>query len=77
MDGDRRGALLVRVWLEDGPETFRARLAVLEGAGQEEAQQVLTVTLAASPRDVVAAVSEWLDNFMRDHSDTEPAPWET
>jgi hypothetical protein len=71
MNDDRRSALLVRVWLEDGPETFRARLAVLRESGQGEPAQTLTVTLASTPSDVVTAVSEWLDRFVRDPGDTE------
>jgi hypothetical protein len=64
-------ALLVRVWLEDGPETFRARLTTLEESGAETAPHSLTVTVASSPGDVVAAVGVWLDGFMRNHGDTE------
>ena len=72
MSGDRQSALLLRVWLEDGPETFRARLTALEDeSDRESASSALTVTVAASPGDVVTAVGEWLDGFMRNHRDTE------
>jgi hypothetical protein len=74
--GDRRSALLVRVWLEDGPETFRARLTALDDDG-EDAPHALTVAVASSPGEVVTAVGEWLDGFMRNHGDTEPANADT
>jgi hypothetical protein len=63
--------LLVRVWLEDGPETFRARVTALEESDREDPPQALRMSLASSPGDVITAVSEWLDVFIRDHSDTE------
>jgi len=61
---DRSVALLLRVWLEDGGGQFRARLSSLartpDGAQEEE----LTVAVASSPRDVLTAVSDWLDEFL-------------
>jgi hypothetical protein len=58
---DRSAALLVRVWLEDGTEHFRARLTAVGMHGSEDR----TVALAASTSDLIDAVSKWLDDFLR------------
>jgi len=58
---DPSAALLVRVWREDGAESFRARLTAVGLHGSEER----TVALAASTSDVIRAVSQWLDDFLR------------
>ncbi len=63
MSDDRSAALLVRVWLEEGGR-FRARLSTFAptrggGPGEE-----LTVAVASSPRDVISAMSEWLDEVV-------------
>jgi len=56
---DRSAALLVRVWLEDGADTFRARVTAvgLDGAGDR------TIAVTSSPDAVTSAVSEWLREF--------------
>ena len=64
MDGDPSAVLVVRVWLEGGTDQFRARLMTAgttpgSGVGEE-----VTVTVAASPGDVVSAVGAWLDEFL-------------
>ena len=64
MDGDPSAVLVVRVWLEGGTDQFRARLMTAgttpgSGIGEE-----VTVTVAASPGDVVRAVRAWLDKFL-------------
>jgi hypothetical protein len=58
---DRSAALLVRVWLEDGTEHFRARVTAVGMPGSEDR----TVALAASTSDLIDAVSKWLDDFLR------------
>jgi hypothetical protein len=58
---DRSAALLVRVWLEDGAEHFRARVTAVGMDGSEDR----TVALAASTSDLIDAVSRWLDDFVR------------
>ncbi len=62
MANDRSAALLVRVWLEDGPESFRARVTAV---GREAAADDATVAVASSPGDVVSAVRAWLEEFVR------------
>ena len=61
MTEDRSAALLVRVWLEDGTEHFRARVTAVGVHGFEDR----TVALAASTGDLIQAVSKWLDHFLR------------
>jgi hypothetical protein len=57
---DRSAALLVRVWLEDGGDTFRARVTAMGLDGSDDR----TVALASSPDDVTDAVNEWLRKFV-------------
>ena len=64
MDGDPSAVLVVRVWLEGDTDQFRARLMTVgttpgSGVGEE-----VTVTVAASPGDVVSAVRAWLEEFL-------------
>jgi hypothetical protein len=66
VDEDRSATLVVRVWLEGGTDggehVFRGRLTSVDtspGAGGDE----LTVGLASTPDEVVAAVRSWLDGF--------------
>ena len=61
--------LLIRVWLEGADGAFRARLSGIGDASTEET----AVAVAASPRDVDAAVERWLDDFVRGSED-EPGP---
>jgi hypothetical protein len=59
VDEDRSGVLLVRVWLEDGADGFRARLTALgPGRGDEEGQE-RAVAVASSPAATAAAVYAW------------------
>ena len=64
MTDERSAALLVRVWLEEGPQSFRARVTAV-GLDRSEDR---TVAVAASASDVMDAVSQWLDDFLRDSS---------
>jgi hypothetical protein len=58
---DRSAALLVRIWLEDGAVSFRARMTAVGMQGARDQ----TVALAASTTDVIDAVGKWLDEFLR------------
>jgi hypothetical protein len=62
--GDRSAALLVRVWLEDGPGQFRARLTTTETSAGVGAPDTVTVAVASTPDAVVDAVRAWLDAFL-------------
>lgn len=70
LDGDRSAALLVRVWLEDGPRSFRGRLTSIDTSPGRPGADEATVALAASPREVVDAVRAWLDEFLGDASNS-------
>ncbi len=59
---DRSAALLIRVRCEQ--DVFHARLSVLGGLVGEPVED-LTVVVASSPRDVLHAVSAWLEDFVR------------
>lgn len=65
---DRSAALLVRVWLEDGTDQFRARVTAV---GLDASDDDRTVALASSPREVVDAVGDWLDRFVRFETTTD------
>jgi hypothetical protein len=56
---DRSAALFIRVWLEDCPDDFRARVTAVGSPGSADR----TVAVASSPREVLDAVSNWLDEF--------------
>jgi hypothetical protein len=58
---DRSAALLVRVWVENGTETFRARVTAVGMHGSDDR----TVATAASTSDVIDAVGKWLEEFLR------------
>ena len=60
-------ALLIRVWLEDAGE-FRARLLTLGDLASDGAEEQ-TVAATSSPRDVLDAVRDWLDDFIRQAAD--------
>lgn len=66
----RSAALLVRIWFEDGPEEFRARLTAVGRTAGDVPTGDLTVAVASSPSEVITAVREWLDESLR--SATEP-----
>jgi hypothetical protein len=68
MAGDARSALILRVWLEDGPTSFRARLTALDTHAEGTPHSV-TIAVASSPAEVINAVAEWLDGFLHDGAD--------
>ena len=59
---DRSAALLIRLWREQA-DVFHARLSARGGPAGEPAED-LTVVVASSPRDVLRALSAWLDDFV-------------
>lgn len=61
---DRSAALLVRVWLEGGTE-FRARVTAVGRDDPHDPGDDVTVALASSPGDVLGALRDWLDDFVR------------
>lgn len=67
-DEERSAALLVRVWTEGGG-AFRARLTAVDTsaggpAGAAPAGEEVTLTVTASPGEVLDAVRAWLDRFV-------------
>jgi hypothetical protein len=65
---DRSAALLVRIWLEDDGRAFRARMLAVGGDG-DGAGDGRTVALVSSPGDLLSAMSDWLDEFLRDRTE--------
>jgi hypothetical protein len=64
----RSAALVVRVWLEGGPDGFRARLTTGDPATGPGGGDAVTVAVAATPEAVVDAVRAWLDDFVAAHA---------
>jgi hypothetical protein len=65
---DGATALLIRVWLEGAQDPgagFRARVMAVRGSDDPRGEDV-TLALAASPREVMDAVGDWLDGVIRD-----------
>jgi hypothetical protein len=61
-------ALLIRVWLEDAGE-FRARLLTPADVAAGGRAEEITVAVASSPGEVLAAVRAWLDGSTRQSTD--------
>jgi len=64
MDEDRSGALLLRVWLENGSDEFRARLTRLGTRRGLSPDEGVTVAVASTPDGVYRSVRVWLDEFL-------------
>lgn len=64
VERDRSAALLIRVWTEGGAGTFRARVTAVDTSGADSTGDELTVAVAASPSDLLHALSAWLDEFL-------------
>lgn len=64
MVDDLSAALLIRVWRE-GASEFRARLLTVRGATAEPLAEEVMVAVA-SPGDVLDAVRDWLDGFVKE-----------
>ena len=67
MADDRSAALLLRVWIEEGSDQFRARVMAV-GSGEEGDR---TVAVASSPDEVLEAVRQWLDEYLQRGSSTD------
>jgi len=67
---NRSAALLVRVWLEAGPDDLRARLTAL-GPQPSGAAGDVTVAVTASRRELLDAISDWLDQFLESRTATD------
>jgi hypothetical protein len=66
LDDDRSAALVIRVWLEGESDQFRSRLTAATASAGSSLGDEVTVAVASSPREVTDAVSEWLQEFVRD-----------
>ena len=64
VDDDRSSVLLIRVWLEEGADGFRARLTTAGPWWGRDAGTDVTVALASTPAAVTDAVGEWLLSFV-------------
>lgn len=60
----RSAALLLRVWLEDGAETFRGRLTSIDTAPGRQGSEEANVAVVSSPGDAAEAVRAWLAEFL-------------
>ena len=64
VDDDRSSVLLIPVWVEDGVDTFRARLTTVGPWWGRDPGHEVAVALAASPSAVTDAVRAWLLSFV-------------
>jgi hypothetical protein len=64
VDDDRSSALVVRVWLEDGADGFRARLTTVGPRWDRDPHDDVAAAVAASPAAVSDAVRAWLLSFV-------------
>ena len=64
MADDPSAVLLLRIWREGEDGAFRARLSGISISGDPTAQE-RTVAVAASSRDVLVAVEQWLTDFLK------------
>ena len=63
VDDDRSSVLVIRVWLEDGADGFRARLMTVGPRRGRDFRDDVTVAVASSPTAVSEAVRAWLLSF--------------
>jgi hypothetical protein len=64
VDDDRSSVLLIRVWVEDGADGFRARLTTAGPRWGRDAGKDIAVAVASSPGGVTDAVRAWLLSFV-------------
>jgi hypothetical protein len=73
LDQERSASLLVRVWLEEGTDQFRARLTSMDTSPGADPGSQVTVGVASSPREVMTMVRAWLEALLgTENSETEP-----
>ena len=65
VDDDRSSVLLIRVWAEEGADTFRARLTTAGPWWGWDPGEGVTVALATTPAAVSDAVGAWLLSLVR------------
>jgi hypothetical protein len=63
---DRSAALVVRVWLEGETGQFRSRLTTGDTSPGSAFGDEVTVAVVSSPRELMNAVSDWLQEFTHD-----------
>lgn len=66
---DQSDVLVIRVWVEDGMDSFRSRLTAVRPAGADDGTNERTYAVASAPSDVLDAVREWLGSFEQRVSD--------
>jgi hypothetical protein len=66
LDDDRSAALVIRVWLEGETHQFRSRLTAASTSAGSALGEEVTVAVVSSPRELTDAVSQWLQDFVRD-----------
>ena len=64
VDDDRSSVLVIRVWLEDGGDGFRARLTTVAPWRGRDSRDDVVVALASSPAAVSDTVRAWLLSFV-------------
>ena len=69
MEEDRSATLLVRVWLEDGTDSFRGRLVTVDTSEAHDGDGELSFAVTSSAEATVEAVRSWLDAFLARASD--------
>ena len=62
---NRSAALVIRVWHEGDAAHFRSRVSAVDTSAGSASGEV-TVAVVSSPREVLDAVSDWLEGFARD-----------
>jgi len=64
VDDDQSSVLVIRVWLEDGADGFRARLTAARPRWGGDPGQDVAVAVASSPAAVTDVVRAWLLSFV-------------
>lgn len=66
---DGSAVLIIRVWTEDGMDSFRGRLTTVPAGPEDGGADDEPSTVVSSPGDVLTAVGEWLGTFERRTTD--------
>jgi hypothetical protein len=69
LNDDRSAALLIRVWIEEGTDSFRGRVSSIDTSGGAAGGGEVTFAVASSPSGVLDAVRRWLEDFPRPATD--------
>jgi hypothetical protein len=57
-------ALVLRVWAEDDPTSFRGRLTTTDTSPGADDLDDLTVAVASSPDELLEAIRAWIADFL-------------